>query len=127
VNTEQINTKHKKKQGGRKPSTIKERHAKKGKRRRYVDPTMCERDYTNGEIELMKAMDQYKREYHRPFPTWNEVLEVIVALGYRKVAEQSQILERPKVTLRLLINADAVQRQEKLPDTAQGANRGLMA
>jgi hypothetical protein len=114
VNTEQINTKHKKKQGGRKPSTIKERHAKKGKRRRYIDPTMCERDYTSGEIELMKAMDQYKREYRRPFPTWSEVLEVMVALGYRKVAEQSQILDRPKVTPRLLINADPVQREEKL-------------
>lgn len=107
MNTEQIKTKHKRKQGVRNPS-IKERHAKKGKRRRYIDPTMCERDYTNGEIELMKAMDQYKREYRRPFPTWSEVLKVMVALGYRKVAEQSQIIDRPKLTPRLLINPDPV-------------------
>ena len=35
----------------------------------------------------MKAMDQYKRDNCRPFPTWSEVLEVLRALGYRKVAE----------------------------------------
>lgn len=58
-----------------------------GERRRQVDPTTCERDYTDDEIEFMKAMDQYKRANRRPFPTWSEVLEVIRALGYRKVAE----------------------------------------
>ena len=56
-------------------------------RRRQVDPTTCERDYTNDEIDFMKAMDQYKRDNCRPFPTWSEVLEVLRALGYRKVAE----------------------------------------
>jgi hypothetical protein len=30
-------------------------------------------------------MDQYKRANRRPFPTWSEVLEVLRALGYRKV------------------------------------------
>ena len=62
-----------------------------GERRRQIDPTTCERDYTNDEIQFMKAMDQYKRENRRPFPTWSEVLEVMRALGYRKVAEQSQM------------------------------------
>ena len=62
-----------------------------GERRRQIDPTTCERDYTNDEIEFMKAMDQYKRDNRRPFPTWSEVLEVLRALGYRKVAEQSQM------------------------------------
>src|SRR5215211_4051674 len=62
-----------------------------GERRRQIDPTTCERDYTDEEIEFMKAMDQYKRENRRPFPTWSEVLEVLQALGYRKVAEQSQM------------------------------------
>ncbi|GIW82663.1 MAG: hypothetical protein KatS3mg105_4470 [Gemmatales bacterium] len=55
-------------------------------RRRQVDPTTCERDYTEDEIAFMKAMDQYKRDNRRPFPTWSEVLEVLKALGYRKVA-----------------------------------------
>jgi hypothetical protein len=57
----------------------------KGERRRQVDPTTCERDYTDDEIVFMKAMDQYKRDNRRPFPTWSEVLEVLGALGYRKV------------------------------------------
>ena len=35
----------------------------------------------------MRAMDQYKRDNRRPFPTWSEVLEVLRALGYRKVAD----------------------------------------
>jgi hypothetical protein len=58
-----------------------------GERRRQVDPTTCERDYTEEEIAFMRAMDQYKRDNRRPFPTWSEVLEVLYALGYRKVAE----------------------------------------
>src|SRR5262249_54781570 len=58
-----------------------------GERRRQVDPTTCERDYTDDEIAFMKAMDQYKRDNRRPFPTWSEVLEVLHSLGYRKVAE----------------------------------------
>ena len=62
-----------------------------GERRRQVDPTTCERDYNDDEIEFMKAMDQYKRANRRPFPTWSEVLEVLRALGYRKVAEQTQM------------------------------------
>ena len=39
----------------------------------------------------MKAMDQYKRDNRRPFPTWSEVLEVLRALGYRKVAEPTAL------------------------------------
>ncbi len=69
----------------------KDRREERGERRRQIDPTTCERDYTNDEIEFMKAMDQYKRDNRRPFPTWSEVLEVLRALGYRKVAEQSQM------------------------------------
>jgi hypothetical protein len=60
-------------------------------RRRQVDPTTCERDYTEDEILFMKAMDQYKRDNRRPFPTWSEVLEVLLALGYRRVAEMSAL------------------------------------
>ena len=58
-------------------------------RRRQIDPTTCERDYSGGEVEFMRAMDDYKRKSGRPFPTWSEVLEVLISLGYRKVAEPS--------------------------------------
>ena len=53
-------------------------------RRRQIDPTTCERDYTLDEIEFMSAMDEYKRRNGRMFPTCSEVLEVIKALGYEK-------------------------------------------
>jgi hypothetical protein len=39
------------------------------------------------QFEFLMAIDEYKRKNTRPFPTWTEVLEVIKALGYRKVAE----------------------------------------
>jgi hypothetical protein len=68
-----------------------DRRAERGERRRQVDPTTCERDYNDEEITFMKAMDQYKRDNRRPFPTWSEVLEVLRALGYRKVAEPTAL------------------------------------
>lgn len=66
---------------------------RRGERRRQIDPTTCERDYNEEELAFMAAMDEYKREFCRPFPTWSEVLEVFKAMGYRKVAEKSTILQ----------------------------------
>lgn len=60
-------------------------------RRRLIDPTTCERDYSDDESEFMKAMDRYKRENRRPFPTWSEVLEVLHSMGYRRVAEPTAL------------------------------------
>ena len=34
------------------------------------------------EAAFRTAMDRYKRENRRPFPTWSEVLEVLRSLGY---------------------------------------------
>lgn len=42
---------------------------------------------TDEQFEFIKAIDEYKRNNDRPFPTWTEVLEVIKAIGYRKIAE----------------------------------------
>jgi hypothetical protein len=53
-------------------------------RRRQIDPTTCERDYSDAEVEFMNALDEYKRKSGRMFPTCSEILEVIVALGYEK-------------------------------------------
>lgn len=55
-------------------------------RRRQIDPTTCERDYTEQEVEFMNALDEYKRKSGRMFPTCSEVLEVIRSLGYVKLA-----------------------------------------
>jgi hypothetical protein len=38
------------------------------------------------------AMERYKRDNRRPFPTWSEVLEVLRSLGYRKVGEQTEAI-----------------------------------
>ena len=64
---------------------------RKVERRRQIDPTTCERDYGDAEVEFMGAMDTYKRRSGRQFPTWSEVLEVLHSLGYRKVAEPVEI------------------------------------
>jgi hypothetical protein len=65
---------------------------RKIERRRMVDPTTCERDYSTEEIEFMNAIDVYKRRSGRPFPTWSEVLEVVRSLGYRKVEAPNEIV-----------------------------------
>ncbi len=53
-------------------------------RRRFIDPTTCEREYSLAECEFMDAMQTYKHKSGRMFPTWSEVLEVLVNLGYEK-------------------------------------------
>jgi hypothetical protein len=53
-------------------------------RRRQIDPTTCERDYSDAEVEFMQALDEYKRKNGRMFPTCSEILEVIRGLGYEK-------------------------------------------
>ncbi len=53
-------------------------------RRRFVDPTTCEREYSVDEVEFMQAMQEYKKSSGRLFPTWSEVLEVLQGLGYAK-------------------------------------------
>ena len=68
-----------------------EKDKEEGERRRQVDPTTCEKDYSEEEIVFMKAMDQYKRANRRPFPTWSEVLEVLRSLGYRKTEEATAL------------------------------------
>ena len=54
-------------------------------RRKQIDPTTCERDYSGDEVDFMRAMDEYKRLAGRQFPTWSEVLEVVRAIGYERV------------------------------------------
>lgn len=69
-------------------------------RRRQIDPTTCERDYTGDEIEFMQAMDAYKRSSGRMFPTCSEILEVVRSLGYERIE------------------------RDPLDDTADGPNEG---
>ncbi len=48
------------------------------------------------QFEFLMAIDEYKRKNTRPFPTWTEVLDVIKALGYRKVAEPQSLEQNGK-------------------------------
>jgi len=61
---------------------------RKTQRRRHIDPTTCERDYNEKEVEFMKAMDDYKQSSGRMFPTCSEVLEVIRSLGYVQLTDE---------------------------------------
>jgi hypothetical protein len=61
-----------------------EKKRTKTQRRRQIDPTTCERDYSGDEVEFMQAMDAYKRKNGRMFPTCSEILEVIRDLGYSR-------------------------------------------
>ncbi len=57
-------------------------------RRRSDDRKAAEEGHLSDEqFEFLMAIDEYKRKNAKHFPTWTEVLEVIKALGYRKVAE----------------------------------------
>lgn len=49
--------------------------------------TSVEVFYSDEEAEFLRAMERYRRERKRPFPTCIEVLAVARSLGYRRVAE----------------------------------------
>lgn len=70
---------------------------KKVNRRRQIDPTTCERDYTDDEIQFMSALDDYKRASGRMFPTCSEVLEVVRSLGYVRLSA-AELTARQEVT-----------------------------
>ncbi len=57
-------------------------------RRRSEDRKAAEEgQMTDEQFEFIMAIDEYKKLNNRPFPTWTEILEIVKALGYRKVAE----------------------------------------
>jgi len=69
-----------------------------GRRRTEERRAAEEGEMTDEQFEFLLAIDRYKRENDRPFPTWTEVLEIIRALGYRKVAEPQSLQPFKKET-----------------------------
>jgi hypothetical protein len=61
-----------------------ERRAKKERRRR-IDPTTFEKQYTEDELEFMNAMQRFKVQSGKSFPSHGDVLRVAASLGYRKL------------------------------------------
>ncbi len=72
------------------PPAPSERRAKKERRRR-IDPTTFEKQYTDDELEFMNAMQDFKNQTGRSFPSHGEVLRVAFSLGYRKAAEDEEV------------------------------------
>jgi len=61
-------------------------------RRRTDDRRSAEEgEMTDEQFEFLMAIDRYKKENGRPFPTWTEILDIAKALGYRKVAEPESL------------------------------------
>lgn len=61
-------------------------------RRRTEDRRSAEEgEMTTDQFEFLQAVEQYKRVNNRPFPTWTEVLDIVKAMGYRKVAEPGNV------------------------------------
>ena len=62
-----------------------------GRRRSDERRTAEEGEMNEEQFEFLMAINEYKRVNKRPFPSWTEVLDLIKALGYRKVAEPKDI------------------------------------
>jgi hypothetical protein len=61
-------------------------------RRRSDDRRSAEEgEMTEEQFTFLMAIQEYKRINNRPFPSWTEVLDVLHALGYRKVAEPGSV------------------------------------
>ena len=46
---------------------------------------------TPDQNEFLQAIMEYRQVNGRAFPSWTEVLDVVKALGYRKVAQPGEI------------------------------------
>lgn len=61
-------------------------------RRRSDDRRAAEEgQMTDEQFTFVMAVDQYKKQNNKPFPSWTEILEILKAIGYRKVAEPCSI------------------------------------
>jgi hypothetical protein len=66
---------------------------RRGPGRRRTDSRREEGEMTDPQFEFIQAINEYKKVNRKPFPAWTEVLDVLVALGYRKVADPKDIRE----------------------------------
>jgi len=97
-------------------------------RRRQIDPTTCERDYSADEVEFMNALDLYKRVNGRMFPTCSEILEVIRSLGYEKrtnpsAADQPSATAEPVPTGETSGTVPPTAAGKTLPDAADAGSQ----
>jgi hypothetical protein len=72
-------------------------------------------DYTAAEWEFVAAVAAYQKRWGRRFPSWREAFNILVALGYRKVAPPTAL---PRMTD---AEREVVAQARKLFDDATGA------
>jgi hypothetical protein len=70
-------------------------------------------NYSPDQIEFMTALDLYKRTWERPHPSWGQILDVALALGYRR---------RPRPHLR---NVAAAARRANMTRAAYEFTRAM--
>jgi len=78
-----------------------------GRRLAHERKSAEEGQMSDDQFEFLMAIDEYKRKNKRPFPTWTEVLEVIKALGYRKVAEPQPLAKAKKDAKKEKVSVEA--------------------
>jgi hypothetical protein len=98
---------------------VKLERRQKVNRRRQIDPTTCERDYTEDEVEFMNALDDYKRKSGRMFPTCSEVLEVVRSLGYVRLSPGEVSARSSGPTVELSLVTVGSSDDETLPENWQ--------
>jgi hypothetical protein len=52
---------------------------------RKVERRINEYPMADDELEFIKAVNDYKQRYNKPFPTWSEILHILKSMGYEKV------------------------------------------
>ena len=52
--------------------------------RRKVERRINEYVLTPDVLEFINAVNSFKSRHQKPFPTWSEIYEIFVGLGYKK-------------------------------------------
>jgi hypothetical protein len=73
------------------------------------------------QFEFLMVIDEYKRKNARPFPTWTEVLEMIKAMGYRKVAEPQPLEQFKREPNKVRLGPHKEQKQAQTPTVSPEA------
>jgi len=67
----------------------------KKERRRRIDPTTFDKQYTGDELEFMNAMQRLKELSGDTVPAHGHVLKVAIALGYRRAIDEPDLSLEP--------------------------------
>lgn len=76
--------------GSKTPTSEFDRRRGPGRRRTDYRRAAEEGEMTEEQLAFILSMDEYKRVNNRPYPSLTEILDVILYLGYRKVADPGE-------------------------------------